>query len=517
MKQRNIRLLYILALIKFILPFILQSPFYEPHRDEFLYFAEGRHVAWGYMEVPPLLSVFAWLVNAFGGSMFWLKFWPSLFGALTFLLIGKIILSLGGKHFALLLGFFPFVFTGYLRVHYLFQPNFLEIFFWTMIAFSIIRYIQKEKNRWLYVFGISTGLGMLSKYSVAFFIIAVVVGLLFTRQRKILSNKHFWYASIIGFLVFLPNLIWQITNHLPVIHHMKELQETQLQFISPFSFLTEQLLMHLPVVFVWLAGLLFLLITIKGRPYRFMAGAYFTVIILLIIFQGKNYYSLGVYPVLFAFGAYYLEAVTEHRNRGWRIAMVVIPVALGFLFMPIALPVSKPEKLAKYYKETGIDKSPALKWEDLKQHPLPQDFADMLGWEEMAQKAAKVYHALSDEDKKKTIIFCDNYGQAGALNYYRNKYKLPEVYSDNASFLYWIPRSIHIDNMILITDDQDEMQHDFMKDLQQATLVDSITNPFARERGTLIILLKGANDNFNEMFKKKIEADFANLEGNQKN
>lgn len=247
--QRNKTLLYFLALIKFILPFVIQSHVYEPHRDEFLYLAEGRHMAWGFMEVPPLLSVFAWLVDAFGGSMFWLKFWPSLFGAFTFIIIGKIVLSLGGKHFALLLAFFPFVFTGYLRVHYLFQPNFLEIFFWTMLAFSITRFIQKGKNKWLYIFGISAGLGMLSKYSVAFFITAIVIGLLLTRQRKILANKHFWFGAIIGFVLFLPNLIWQITHHFPVIHHMQELKQTQLQFISPLNFLTGQLLMLLPCVF----------------------------------------------------------------------------------------------------------------------------------------------------------------------------------------------------------------------------------------------------------------------------
>src|SRR5580698_3440785 len=108
MKNSN-RLIIFLALAKFILPFLLQNSVYEPHRDEFLYLAEARHMAWGFMEVPPLLCVFAWLTNIFGGSMFWIKFWPSLFGALTYIIVGKTIQSLGGKAFALLLGFFPFI------------------------------------------------------------------------------------------------------------------------------------------------------------------------------------------------------------------------------------------------------------------------------------------------------------------------------------------------------------------------------------------------------------------------
>src|SRR4051812_13135246 len=122
--RRARNLLYFLTVIKLILPFFLQHSFYQPHRDEFLYLAEGHHPAFGYMEVPPLLSVFAWLTNAFGGSMFWIKIWPAIFGAFTFFLVGKMILSLGGRGFALLLGFLPFVVDGYIRLFFLFQPNF---------------------------------------------------------------------------------------------------------------------------------------------------------------------------------------------------------------------------------------------------------------------------------------------------------------------------------------------------------------------------------------------------------
>src|ERR1700712_930746 len=104
-------LIFVLALIKFILPFLLQSSYYEPHRDEFLYLAEGHHMAWRFMEVPPLLSVFAWLIHICGDGFFWIKFWPSLFGALTFIIVAKTIRSLGGKHFAIFLGFLPFI-TG---------------------------------------------------------------------------------------------------------------------------------------------------------------------------------------------------------------------------------------------------------------------------------------------------------------------------------------------------------------------------------------------------------------------
>ncbi|HUZ61667.1 MAG TPA: glycosyltransferase family 39 protein [Hanamia sp.] len=506
--KKEYQLLYVLAVIKFILPFILQNHYYEPQRDEFLYLADAHHMAWGYMVVPPLLSVFAWITNLFGNSMFWLKFFPSLFGAFTVLIVGKIIISFGGKWLALFLGFLPFIFGLYLRVHFLFQPNFLEIFFCTLIAYSILRFIQTQKNSWLYIFGISAGLGMMSKYSIAFFIISILIGLIITRNRKIFLNKHLYFSALIAFSIFLPNLLWQYHYHFPVIVHMKELHQFQLQYVKPSGFLSDQVFMNLPCVFIWIAGLYFIIFKEK-RKYRIFAWAYLFVILILLYFQGKGYYSLGVYPILFAFGAIHLERFATQHSRTWKYVFIIIPFALGIPFIPLLLPIWKPKKLAAYYEAGHLDNSGLLKWEDLRDHPIPQDFADMLGWKEMAQKTAKAYSSLTDAEKRNTIIFADNYGEAGAINYYGKSLGLPIVYSDNASFLYWLPDSLHLDNVIAITDDKEEMQHPFIEDFNSALLSDSITNKYARENGSLILVLKGANASMNEIFRQKIKKDKA--------
>jgi Dolichyl-phosphate-mannose-protein mannosyltransferase len=510
MKATN-KLIFFLALIKFILPFLLQSSFYEPHRDEFLYLAEGHHMAWGFMEVPPLLSVFAWLIHICGDSIFWIKFWPSLFGAATYIIVAKIIRSLGGKSFALLLGFFPFITGAYLRVNFLFQPNFLEIFFWTLIAWSIISYVQTLQKKWLYIFGVSIGLGMMSKYSVAFFAASILIGLLFTRHRKIFLNKHFYAAGLLAFIIFLPNLLWQYQHRFPVVFHMKELQKNQLQYVSPVGFLIDQLIMNFPCVSIWITGLCWVSFSRKTSQYRFIGWAYFFVITLLLIGHGKNYYSLGVYPVLFAFGAYQLEQLTALRFRALRYVFVLIPACLGYFFIPIALPIFEPGKLAAFYEKKHFEKTGLLKWEDLKSHPLPQDFADMLGWEEMSKKMATAYNTLDSNEKKNTILFCDNYGQAGAVNYYAAKYHLPEAYSDNASFLYWMPDRLNFDNIVLLTDDEQEMQHAFIKNFKSAVLMDSVTNSYAREKGSLIIVLKGPDEKFKKFLIEKIEKDKAKV------
>jgi hypothetical protein len=504
--QQN-KLIVFLALLKVVLPYVLQSSVYELHRDEFLYLAEGHHMAWGYMEVPPVLSVFAWLTNLVGNGFFWVRLWPSLFGAATFILTAKIVTSLGGKNFAIFLVFLPFIFGVYLRVFFLFQPNAPEIFFWTLIAYSTIRFVQTKSNTWLYVLGLGIALGMMSKYSVAFFTISVFLALLLTGHWRIFLNKHYWYAMLIAFIIFLPNLLWQYNHQFPVVHHMKELQRTQLQYVSPGEFLKDQLLMNLPCVFTWLVGLWFVLTSRKAGMYRFIGVSYLIVVILFLITHGKNYYTLGVYPPLLAFGSYSIERLTMYRRRVLRYVMVTFTLILGMLLVPVLLPVFAPEKLAAFYHKTGIEKTGALKWEDLKNHPLPQDFSDMLGWEEMARKVSIAYEKLDSNEKKQTLLFCDNYGQGGAVNYYAVKYHLPPAYSDNASFLYWLPANIHIHNLLLVTDDTNEMQHPFIKNFTSAVVSDSVTNPFAREKGDLIIMLKNANDAFNKMFSEKIQKD----------
>src|SRR5579872_5022844 len=295
--MKPVRLLYLLALVKLILPFILQSPAWGPHRDEFLYLAEARHMAWGYMEAPPLLSVFAWITNLLGGAMWAIRIWPSLAGALTYVLVGRLVLHLGGRWFALVLAWMPFVAGAWLRMHFLFQPNFLDIFCWTAMAYGLTRFQQTGKPFHLYFAGVSLGLGMLGKYTMAFYACGLLAGLLLAWDRKVLANRHFYYAIGLGFLLFLPNLIWEARHGFPVVYHMKTLQDNQLQYLSPWTFLTDQLLYNVATIFTWVTGLVWVF---RVKKYRFLAWGFVVTIALLVMGHAKSYYSQGAYPVLFA-------------------------------------------------------------------------------------------------------------------------------------------------------------------------------------------------------------------------
>lgn len=262
--------------------------------------------------------------------------------------------------------------------------------------------------------------------------------------------------------------------------------------------------MNLPCVFTWIAGLLYVIFNPHGKPYRLVAWTYLFVIALLILLRGKDYYALGAYPVLFAFGAYYLEKATRIRLRWTRYVMLVFSLALGLFGMPLTMPLAKPEKLAEYYKRTGMNKTGSFKWEDQQMHPLPQDFADMIGWKEMALKAGAVYNSLPAREREKTFVYCRGYFSAGALNYYRKEAGLPEVYSDNASFLFWIPDNYDIRNLILVGHQIPDKDDIVFNQFEKMTIKDSVDMPLFRENGMKIILYENGNDSLNSIITRGI-------------
>ena len=170
--QERKRIVILFAVIKFLIPYLFIHHEFELHRDEYLYLVDGKHLAWGFIEMPPLLAFLGAISRLFGNSLYAVHFWGSLFGALTVLLIGKIVIQLKGNVYAVFLACFSFLVSGFLRVNILFQPNILDAFFWTLGSYFIICLIESENRKYFYYLGICFGLGMLSKYTMAFFIIS---------------------------------------------------------------------------------------------------------------------------------------------------------------------------------------------------------------------------------------------------------------------------------------------------------------------------------------------------------
>ena len=492
-------LILVLAIIKFILPFILQSPVYELQRDEFLYYQQGLHFDWGYLENPPLLSYLGIISSWFDGNEFTIKFWPCLFGAATLIVTCLITADLGGKRFAQFIAGLGIITGAYLRVHFLFQPNILDIFFWTLAIYFIIRYINNNDTKFLFGFTISLTLGFWSKYSVVFIATSLILSLLLSHHRKVFIEKKFYIAAVTGLIIILPNAWWQFQHNWPLFHHIEELQETQLKFVSPLDFIKDQILMLFPVVLVWISGLIWLM---KQKQWRFLPYVYLFVIILLILGKGKAYYALGVYPMLLAAGAVALQQWS--LKRIWvRYTITVFILIFTFLFIPILLPVWKPEKLARFYQSSGAAKSGILKWEDQQEHHLPQDFADMLGWKEVTQKAEIFFNSLPDSTKANTIIYCRNYGQAGSLKFYgKDAYFKNKVISDNGSFLLWIPERLWFKHLIFIGRRMPEKDDEVFQYFEKASIIDSVTNIYSRQLGDKIIFFENADDKATEIARQ---------------
>ena len=224
-------------ILKFVLQYVLLSPEYDLQRDEYLHLDQAHHLAWGYLSVPPVTSWFSYLIFLLGNSVFWVKFFPALFGALTLVIVWKTIETLKGNLYALILGATCVVFSCLLRLNTLYQPNSLDVLCWTAFYYVVIQYITTKEKQWFYIGAVVFAFGFLNKYNILFLLIGFVPALLLSDQRKILAEKKLYFALILGLLLILPNLVWQYNNHFPIAHHMKELAETQLVNVDRTDFL----------------------------------------------------------------------------------------------------------------------------------------------------------------------------------------------------------------------------------------------------------------------------------------
>ena len=496
-------ILWALILIKFILQYLLIDPVYELHRDEFLHLDQARHLAWGYTSVPPLTSWISWIILQLGNGVFWVKFFPALFGALTLLVVWKTVEELKGGWFALLLGAISVVFSSLIRFNMLYQPNSLDILAWTLLFYTILKYINSENSKWLWYAGITFAFGFLNKYNIVFLLIGLLPAILITEHRTIFRNRQFYYAMSLATLLVLPNLIWQYMNGFPVFKHLEELARTQLVNVNRFDFLKEQLLFFMGSLFVILAAFVAFVIYKPFRKYRIFGWSFLFAIGLFVYLKAKGYYAIGLYPIFLAFGAVYLEQILSGKKIKYlRPVILALPILMFFPMLKVAFPNRTPQEIgqhAQQYKDFGL-----LRWEDGKDHALPQDFADMLGWKERARKVDSAYVQISDPVH--TLIYCDNYGQAGAINYY-SKIKNIGAVSLNADYINWFRLDKEIRHVIRVKEIFDNGEELIVSQpyFESVYRFDEITNEFARERGTTIYMLKKSKVNVNEILQKEID------------
>ena len=489
-------------ILKFVLQYNLISPEYDLQRDEYLHLDQAHHLAWGYLSVPPVTSWISYIILLLGNSVFWVKFFPALFGVLTLLIVWKTIEKLNGNLYALILGATCIIFSSLLRINILYQPNSLDVLCWTAFYYILIQYINTKKSKWLYIGAIVFAFGFLNKYNILFLLIGLVPAILLSKQRQILATKNVYLALVLGLILILPNIVWQYNNQFPVVHHMKELAETQLVNMDRFEFLKKQLLYFIGSFFVLLSALYALLFYKPFEKYKFFFTSIIFTLIVFLYFKAKAYYAIGLYPIYIAFGATYLSEILK---TGWKRYLQPVFISIPLLFFipmyNLSFPNKSPEYIIKHsddYKKLGL-----LKWEDGKEHNLPQDYADMLGWKELAHKTDSVYATIANPEK--TLVLCDNYGQAGAINYYTKKGI--KAVSFNADYVNWFNLDIQYSNLIRVKEyhENDDEIAETSPYFSSYAIADSITNKNAREYRATIFVFTDAKIDINKRIIKEIK------------
>jgi 4-amino-4-deoxy-L-arabinose transferase-like glycosyltransferase len=430
-------------------------------RDEFYYIACGEHLAFGYVDHPPLVALIARVTRALlGGSLMATRLPSVLAGMAVIWLCGSIAREMGGGRWAQgMAALCALVVPVYLFSFHILSMNSFDVLFWTLGAWVLVKIVNGGDPKLWLLFGLICGLGLQNKHSLLFFGFGVFVGLLLTPERRHFRERWIWMGGAIAVLLFLPHVLWQVAHGWPTSEFVRNATENKNIALSPLAFFGEQVKQMHPLTFpVWLTGLIWLL---RSRKYRALGWIYVAAFLVLISQNSKAYYLAPAYPPLFAAGATAIEAWT--RRRSVRLALPALLLLGGAVLAPLTLPILPVERFTRYVRALGIEMSAGERHE---MGALPQHFADMHGWEEMVAEVARVYRSLPPEERAKAGIYGQNYGEAGAVDLLGKKYDLPKASTGHNNYFLWGPQG-YADPLIIIGGDPEDHRQAF-RDVRQA-------------------------------------------------
>jgi hypothetical protein len=465
---------------------------YGYFRDEFDYIACGNHLAWGYVDQPPLIPFLVRICRAvLGDSLRSIRFIPALATSLLIVQTAVLARELGGKRFALLLSAVTVLIAPqYLSNGSLLTTNCLEPNLWMGCAYFAILAIKRGDPRYWLWFGVIAGVGLEEKYTIALFAFGIVAGLLITQHRRAFLDKWIWVGGAAAFLVFLPNLLWNLNYHWPFLQLMHNIRaEHRDVVLGPGEyFLQQTILIHPLAAPIWIAGLAALFISARLRSYRFLGWTYVICYAVLFALHGKNYYLAPVYPVLLAEGAVVIESALDRPIGAWlRPPIVVILLVAGAYLAPITVPVFSPDHFLAYTKRLPF-KLPVMEYQH-RRAALPQWYADQFGWNEIVAETAQAWNQLTPEERPDCAIFAQDYGQAGAIDFLGRRYGLPPALSGHQTYFLWGPRG-YSGNCMIVLDDRPDRLSQFFEQVQYVGT--SADNPYALEKRIDVFICRGS-------------------------
>lgn len=403
----------------------------------------------------------------FDYSLWGVRLFPSLAGLAILILCCLMVRELKGNFKAVFFaGITVLAFTPFYRNHTLFQPVAFDQLFWALGFYFILRFINSGKNKALVWLGIALGLGLMTKYTILVWAFGAVIGLIFLNGGKTYKNKWLYAGAGLALLIFLPNLVWQIKHDFPLIQHLGALQENQLSAGSRWDFLLEQLEIT-PTFAVVVLGFVGLFMSQKLRPYRSLGITALVIFGVMWLADAKTYYIFALYPLLFAAGSVYVESLLVKRS--WLMYPLAAIVLLPMIFyIPMATPILPIDKFIAY---ADVEESNDGRYE------LTGDYADMFGWNEQVRLIDSIYKSIEPRRREKTVLWAENYGEAGALKILGKKYDLPNPISRHGSFWSWGYGDPNAELWLSLGNEEGAVNYIF----EEVILVKTITHPYAIE------------------------------------
>lgn len=456
-------------------------------RDELYFIVCGMRPDWGYVDQPALVPLLAaWAHDLSGDSVWLFRLLPMLVAAATVAATAEFARLIGGGRFAQgLAGLCVLLAPILLLEGTLFFTDMFQPLTWLGLAWVLVRLEQTEDERWWLAFGAIAGFSMNTKYLIAFYLAALAIALLFTPRRRSLLKPWVWLGALLALVLTVPNIAWQAAHGWPFIELGKAGANGKNLAMSPAAYLLQQILQIGPVAaLVWLAGLWAGMVRPGLKVTRAFPIAW---LILFAVFDwnhGKPYYLAPIYPTLLAMGALRIEQwIADARWRAVLLGLVAVP---GLVFAPLTLPILPVESFVRYQSAIGFTPSVG---EREAQGVLPQYYADMFGWREMAKKVAAVYWSLPPAERAKAAFWGNNYGEAAAIDVFGAPLGPPPAISGHNNYWNWGPRG-HDGSVLIIIGGSEKHYDDLFR---SHTIAGHINAPYAMpyETNKPIYVLRG--------------------------
>jgi hypothetical protein len=432
------------------------GPRYPVFRDELYYLQCADHLAWGFVDHPPLSIFTLWLWRGlFGNSLLSLRVLASIAAECISLLVSHLAGRLGGSSFARLLAALTVIaaptfwgITGF------YSMNAFDLLFWVAAADVVAGLCVAGTPRLWVTLGVVLGLGLLNKIGLLVFGAGLAAAMVLTPTlRAQLKTRWPYLAAGLAVVIAAPTVAWQLANGWPTLEFIDNAAKLKNVSLGPVGFFTAQILDVGPLnAVIWLSGLGWLLVARRAQPFRGLAIIF--IVSFISFMGGKAYYLVGALLILLGAGAVALEQWVGARP-GLQRGIIATIAVLALVPLPIVVPVLSPEQVEGYMQALHIAPERAERSE---LGTLPQHFADRFGWDELTELTSRAFHSLTPQEQQRAEILGSNYGEAGAINYYGARYGLPKASSQHNSFYFWGLVNPTADIVIVIGESADDLK-----------------------------------------------------------